>query len=107
MALTFVSAASANYGRCLFQLLRSAERIGVHRGHPWVVYDLGLDGALSRPSQHPENVWSLHGYVECLHTLGKHAEAAVMQPRLDLALARADPGINASCFCRVGESCCD
>ncbi|MBK8072530.1 MAG: DUF1647 domain-containing protein [Ramlibacter sp.] len=45
MALTFVSAASANYGRCLFQLLRSAERTGVHQGHPWVVYDLGLDDA--------------------------------------------------------------
>lgn len=88
-------------GALLLEQGRAEEAEQVYRA------DLGLDGALSRPSQHPENVWSLHGYVECLHTLGKHAEAAVMQPRLDLALARADAGINASCFCRVGKSCCD
>ena len=88
-------------GALLLEQGRAGEAEQVYRA------DLGLDGVLSRPSQHPENVWSLHGYVECLHTLGKHAEAAVMQPRLDLALARADPGINASCLCRVGESCCD
>ncbi len=87
-------------GALLLEQGRAAEAEPVYRA------DLGLDDTLSRPSQHPENVWSLHGYVECLHTLGKHAEAAVMQPRLDLALARADAGINASCFCRVGESCC-
>ena len=28
--------------------------------------DLGIDDCLSRPLQHPNNVWSLHGYVECL-----------------------------------------
>jgi tetratricopeptide (TPR) repeat protein len=72
--------------------------------------DLGLDNTLSRASQHPDNVWSLHGYVECLHKLGRHAEAAAAQMRLDLALARADVGISASCFCRVGGSqhgCCE
>jgi hypothetical protein len=88
-------------GALMLEQGRVAEAEQVYRA------DLGLDGALSRPSQHPENVWSLHGYVECLHTLGKRAEAAVMQPRLDLALARADAGINASCFCRAGASCCD
>jgi len=69
--------------------------------------DLGLDATLSRAAQHPNNVWSLHGYVECLRRLGQDAEAATWQPRLDLALARADPGIGASCFCRVGERCCE
>lgn len=68
--------------------------------------DLGLDTTLSRASQHPDNVWSLHGYVECLRRLGKHEEAAAAQLRLDLALARADVEINASCFCRVGTDCC-
>ena len=68
--------------------------------------DLGLDNTLSRASQHPENVWSLHGYVECLNRQNKQREAAAMQTRLDLALARADVEINASCFCRVGKSCC-
>ena len=37
--------------------------------------DLGLDGTLPRPCQHPENVWSLHGYHECLHRLGRCDEA--------------------------------
>ncbi len=64
--------------------------------------DLGLIATLTRPSQHPENVWSLHGYVECLHKLHQHEEATAMQPRLDLALARADVTIEASCYCRVG-----
>jgi tetratricopeptide (TPR) repeat protein len=62
--------------------------------------DLGLDTASRRVSQHPDNVWSLHGYAECLHRLGRHDEVAAVQTRLDLALARADPGITASCFCR-------
>jgi tetratricopeptide (TPR) repeat protein len=69
--------------------------------------DLGLDNTLSRASQHPDNVWSLHGYVECLQRLGKHKEAASARLRLDLALARADVEITASCFCRVGSGCCD
>ncbi|MEZ4620739.1 MAG: hypothetical protein R2867_35240 [Caldilineaceae bacterium] len=56
--------------------------------------DLGLDNTLSRPSQHPENVWSLHGYVECLHRLDRCAEAEAIQPRLDLALA-----------CRYSDPC--
>src|SRR5499425_3723810 len=37
--------------------------------------DLGLDPALPRACQHPENVWSLHGFHECLMRLGKHVEA--------------------------------
>ena len=33
--------------------------------------DLGLDSTLGRACQHPGNVWSLHGYHECLTRLGK------------------------------------
>ncbi|MBC8075354.1 MAG: hypothetical protein H7Y32_04705 [Chloroflexales bacterium] len=69
--------------------------------------DLGLDATISRASQHPNNVWGLHGYRECLQRLGRHEEAAAVQPRLDLAVARADVEINASCFCRVGAGCCE
>jgi tetratricopeptide (TPR) repeat protein len=69
--------------------------------------DLGLDQTLSRSWQHPENVWSLHGYVECLQRQHKQAEAAAAQARLDLALARADVAINASCYCRLEHGCCD
>jgi tetratricopeptide (TPR) repeat protein len=66
--------------------------------------DLGLDDALPRACQHPENVWALHGYHECLVAQGKTAEARQIKQRLDLAQARADVPISASCFCRL--SCC-
>ncbi|BBY42481.1 tetratricopeptide repeat protein [Mycolicibacterium celeriflavum] len=71
--------------------------------------DLGLDPALPRPCQHPNNVWSLHGYHECLQRLGRDAEAAVIGQQLTLAAARADVPIRASCACRleVSRPCCD
>lgn len=69
--------------------------------------DLGLDDTLQRCSQHPDNVWSLHGYVECLQRQEKSAEATMMQARLDKAVARADVEINASCACRLQHHCCD
>jgi tetratricopeptide (TPR) repeat protein len=88
-------------GALLLEQDRVEEAAHVYRA------DLGLDNTLSRPSQHPENVWSLHGYVECLHRLDRHAEASSAQRRLDLAMARADVDVKASCFCRVGDICCD
>jgi tetratricopeptide (TPR) repeat protein len=66
--------------------------------------DLGLDGSLPRTYQHPENVWSLHGYHECLTRLGKHDIAAMIRQRLDLAIARADVPIRASCYCRLSHA---
>jgi hypothetical protein len=63
--------------------------------------DLGLDPTLSRPCQHPGNVWSLHGYHECLQRLGRTAEAAIIGQQLELASARADVPIAASCACRL------
>ena len=63
--------------------------------------DLGLDPTLSRPCQHPGNVWSLHGYHECLTRLGRDAEAAIIGRQLELASARADVPIRASCACRL------
>lgn len=86
-------------GALLLEQGHVAEAMDVYRA------DLGLDTELTRTvrraTAHPDNVWGLLGYVECLHLLGKHAEAAAAQPRLDLALARADPEIHASCFCRL------
>ncbi|KZS59222.1 tetratricopeptide repeat protein [Mycobacterium pseudokansasii] len=70
--------------------------------------DLGLDPTLARPCQHPGNVWSLHGYHECLQRLGRTAEARVIGQQLRLAVARADVPIRASCACRLDvSSCCD
>ena len=62
--------------------------------------DLGLDGKLSRACQHPDNLWSLHGLHECLTRRGEKVEAALIRQRLDLAVARAEIPIKASCFCR-------
>ncbi len=63
--------------------------------------DLGLEDTLSRPSQHPDNVWSLHGYVECLRRTGKSEQAKAMQQRLNRALQDTDVTIAASCCCRT------
>jgi len=62
--------------------------------------DLGFNDTIARPLQHPENVWALHGFHECLMRQEKTAEAALIKPRLDLALARTDVPITASCLCR-------
>jgi tetratricopeptide (TPR) repeat protein len=71
--------------------------------------DLGLDPTLSRSCQHPGNVWSLHGYHECLQRLGRTAEATIIGRQLELARARADVPIVASCACRLDvapANCC-
>ena len=63
--------------------------------------DLGYDDTLSRACQHPDNVWSLHGYHECLERLGRRAEAAIVGQKLRVAMARTDVPVTASCFCRL------
>jgi tetratricopeptide (TPR) repeat protein len=87
-------------GALLLEQGRVDEAVAVYRA------DLGLESTLSRVKRHPDNVWSLHGYVECLRRLGRHNELKSAQLRLDLAAARADARIAASCFCRVGHDCC-
>jgi tetratricopeptide (TPR) repeat protein len=62
--------------------------------------DLGLDTTLPRACQHPNNVWSLHGYHECLVRLGRTDAAREIKPQLDATLAVADIEITSSCFCR-------
>ncbi|MFT5217932.1 MAG: tetratricopeptide (TPR) repeat protein [Planctomycetota bacterium] len=69
--------------------------------------DLGLSDTLVSTSQHRDNLWSLHGYVECLEREGNHDEAKQMQARLNLARARADVPVNASCACRLEHHCCE
>ena len=66
--------------------------------------DLGLDHTLSRACQHPDNVWSLHGFHECLTRLGKQGEATIIKHRLDVATARADVPVKSSCFCRMNAA---
>ena len=65
--------------------------------------DLGLDNTLSRACQHPDNIWSLLGYHECLVRLDRHAEALLIDQRLTLAKARTDVTVKSSCFCKMGS----
>jgi tetratricopeptide (TPR) repeat protein len=81
-------------GALLLEQGRLAEAEAVYRA------DLGFDGKLSRACQHPENVWSLHGLHECLVRRGETVEAPLIRTRLDLAQARAEVPIRASCLCR-------
>ncbi|KAJ5936291.1 Tetratricopeptide-like helical [Penicillium verhagenii] len=66
--------------------------------------DLGIDQSLPRALRHPNNVWALHGYHECLNKLDRLAEARILEPQLRLALAMADVPIRASCFCRLSSN---
>ena len=65
--------------------------------------DLGLDATLSRACQHPDNVWSLLGYHECLVRLDQTMDAQIIKQRLDLANARTDVAVKSSCYCKLGS----
>ena len=81
-------------GALLMEAGRFEEAEAVYRA------DLGLDGTLARPCQHPGNVWSLHGLHECLVRRGEMTEARHVRLQLDRAAARATVPIRASCYCR-------
>lgn len=74
----------------------------VHEASKAYATDLGLNTSLPRAMQHPNNVWALHGYRECLLRLGRQAEAEILHQQLKLAAATADVDIASSCFCRQG-----
>ncbi|UPL02787.1 hypothetical protein LCI18_013721 [Fusarium solani-melongenae] len=65
--------------------------------------DLGLRPTPKRWHQHPNNIWALHGYHECLVRLERDAEANIIRRQLTLAAAEADVKITSSCFCRFKE----
>ncbi|KAL4873998.1 hypothetical protein BDV12DRAFT_950 [Aspergillus spectabilis] len=69
--------------------------------------DLGIDDTLPRALQHPNNIWSLHGYHECLVKLGRTTEARIVRQQLKLVAARADVQIQSSCFCRRDTTASD
>ena len=63
--------------------------------------DLGLGGDLSRAQIHPDNVWSLRGFNDCLTSRGAQEsfEGRLISQKLAMAEARADSKVGASCFC--------
>ncbi|MGK2869981.1 MAG: tetratricopeptide repeat protein [Mycobacterium sp.] len=94
------------YGALLLEQGRIEEAAGIYAA------DLGLDNTLRRSCQHPGNVWSLHGYHECLRRLGRDEEADAIAAELDEARAQADVPVLASCACRLDvtnepSQCCD
>lgn len=72
--------------------------------------DLGLNDKLQRCAQHPDNVWALHGLVECLRQRGETDELPVLEAKLVTALAKTDIPITSSCLCRAplaATLCCN
>jgi tetratricopeptide (TPR) repeat protein len=72
--------------------------------------DLGLSGRIQRCAQHPDNVWALHGLVECLQRRREQVELPTLRTKLAKALELADIPIKSSCMCRTKSqpptSCC-
>jgi len=83
------------YGALLLEQGRVEEAVLVYSA------DLGEDTSLPRAHRHPNNVWALHGYHECLGKLGRMEEARAIEHQLKIAVALADVPIKSSCFCRL------
>lgn len=81
-------------GALLLEQGRVDEAAAVYRA------DLGLDDTLPRALRHPNNVWALHGYHECLVVQGKKEEAADVEKQLRTLETEADIEVKSSCFCR-------
>ncbi len=63
--------------------------------------DLGLSGRIQRCAQHPDNVWALHGLVECLQKKNDQKELPALSLKLSRALELVDVPITSSCMCRT------
>ena len=72
--------------------------------------DLGLGGNVQRCAQHPDNVWALHGLVECLTRRGDERGLRAFEAKLATALMLTDVPITSSCLCRTSveahDACC-
>lgn len=65
--------------------------------------DLGLNDKLHRCAQHPDNVWALHGLVECLQQRAEAEELPGLRAKLAQAQANTDVPITAACLCRAAR----
>jgi tetratricopeptide (TPR) repeat protein len=81
-------------GALLAEQRRFEEAEAVYRA------DLGYDQTVPRPCQHPDNVWAMHGLLECVVRRGDEREAEILSQRLMLAQARTDFPVTSACCCR-------
>jgi tetratricopeptide (TPR) repeat protein len=71
--------------------------------------DLGLTPGIQRCAQHPDNVWALHGLVECLRRRGAADDLPDFEAKLARAQTLTDMLVTASYLCRtatVAGACC-
>jgi tetratricopeptide (TPR) repeat protein len=72
--------------------------------------DLGFNEKLPRVQRHPNNVWALRGYVECLDRSGEleveigSERSKEVREMLRRAEAGAEVEVKASCACRVEKT---
>ena len=82
-------------GALLLQQGRLEEAEAVYRT------DLGYTDDIARSSQHPDNVWAVHGLLECVKANDDTNEARLLEQKLRFAQARTDVSIASSCYCRT------
>ncbi len=80
-------------GALLLEQERYEEAEAVYRA------DLGLDDTVGRSRHHPNNLWSLFGLLQCLEQRGEDVEAALIRNQFELAQARSEVPVKASCYC--------
>jgi tetratricopeptide (TPR) repeat protein len=66
--------------------------------------DLGLSGELQRCAQHPDNVWALHGLLECLRNRNEVTLLPTIEEKYRLAASQTDVPVTSSCCCRKNVS---
>jgi hypothetical protein len=60
-------------------------------------------GALPCAPVHPDNLWALRGFPDCLERRSETVEARFIRQRMNIAAARADVAVSVSCFCARGN----
>jgi tetratricopeptide (TPR) repeat protein len=63
--------------------------------------DLGISDTLQRCAQHPDNIWALHGLVECLRRRGETTLLPALEEKLAEAAKLTDMPVTSSCCCRT------
>ena len=63
--------------------------------------DLGFDPSTRRSCQHPNNIWGLSGYHECLVRLGMTDQALSVEKQLNAAKEQSEVQVSYSCYCRM------